>query len=128
MLAISTDVADRMSELKQALARLLHARVAELDRRGGARHKVALAARLEHAGGASSGELRDISAGGGCVVGIPAGVAAGRLLVAGLPPVEIRVVASDEAGLHVNFVFASPDESERMADAVARLTSARRAA
>jgi methyl-accepting chemotaxis protein len=51
MHGISLNVAQQMVELQKSLARLLHTRIAELDRRASARHPVRIAAQLKHDGG-----------------------------------------------------------------------------
>jgi methyl-accepting chemotaxis protein len=122
MNAISLDVAQHMAGLKQSLARLLHSRIVELDRRGSARHPVRIAARLEHTAGVSVSEIVDLSSDGARLGAVVAGVDHGRLIGTGLPPVAVQVTGTSESGTHLRFIFASQSERFAMARAVAEAT------
>ena len=125
--AIRQDVAAQMKQLRTSLSELLHARVAELDRRTTARVAVRLPARLEYAGGFTDGELCDISPGGAHFIGAAPGVSSGQLVVNGLPNIAVTVVAASD-GLHLAFAAASDDEHARIERAVGELTGLRPAA
>jgi hypothetical protein len=128
MNAISQDVARQMKELKAALSALLHARVAELDRRTGVRVAVRLPARLEYAGGVADGELHDLSTGGARFCGVAPGASAGRLVVAGLPPIDAIVVVTDADGLHLAFTAVSEEQRTRIGAILSQAEAVRPAA
>lgn len=128
MHAISHAVVQQMSELERSLAKLLRERVAELDRRSEARYQLRIAARLEYAGQMIAGEVVDLSPGGACFVGAPAGVTGGSLAIRGLPQAEVRAMDTSEKGLHLAFQFASAEERDRMAASVMHLAGVRKAA
>ena len=98
MHGISLNVAQQMVELQKSLARLLHTRIAELDRRASARHPVRIAAQLEHDGGVTSVEIVDLLANGARLDTVVASINGGRLSGNGLPPVRVQLVGTSEAG------------------------------
>ncbi|MDR3539041.1 MAG: methyl-accepting chemotaxis protein [Acetobacteraceae bacterium] len=124
MQAIGTQTVQQISGLQNALVAILRSRVAELNRRDSDRVPVALPARLIHAGGTTTGLLRDLSAGGARFSGAALAASTAQLQAAGLPNAAVRVVGRSEDALHLAFAFASDDERHRMAEAVARLTAA----
>jgi methyl-accepting chemotaxis protein len=125
MHAISLDVSKHMAELQERMARLLHTRIVELDRRASARHPVRLAARLEHDAGVTLAEVFDLSADGALLDSVIPSVARGRLTITGLPPVPVRVAGTSESGTHLQFVFETEAARQAMAEAVAAATRQR---
>src|SRR5262249_37053064 len=95
---ISFEVADQVGALQRSLAELLHTRIAELDPRSSARSRVRMPARLEHANSVADCVVLDISAGGVRLDRLAEGITGGRLVVAGLPPVQAAVTGISDAG------------------------------
>ncbi len=121
--AISAQTAQQISGLQDTLVGILRSRVSELNRRDSDRTPVVLPANLLHPGGSTPGMVRDLSPGGARFTGDAPPLSAARLRVAGLPETAVQVAGRSDGALHLAFVFASDDERQCMAEAVARLAT-----
>ena len=65
--------------------------------------------------------MLDIAAGGARLGGLAAGISSGRLMMAGLPPVQASVVGISDGNAHLKFVFGSEAERTEVANAVEAL-------
>jgi methyl-accepting chemotaxis protein len=126
--AVTKDITDKavqqISGLQGALVGILRARVSELNRRAGERVPVTLPAQLSHEAGTMVGTVRDLSPGGVWFIGSAPPLTTGRLQLAGLPEVAVRVAGRTEDGLHLSFEFTSEEQGQRVAAAVTRLLAA----
>jgi methyl-accepting chemotaxis protein len=123
---LAEDVALGVRQFQLRLGEVVRGRIAELDRRASARHRIDLPARLDGPGGAE-GRLTDISAGGAFWRGAAPSFRGGRLVLPSVAPLAVTVVAQDEDGLHLAFSDAQQAE-DAVARLVGRMTGVARAA